>query len=193
MGGKRSWRSKATLIRIGLAIKKARSQPPDLSLCWTVGQWAGALKKQPTVALSSAEAEYIVLTLAAKQANRLRLLLTELGLLSPDQQHAQIKISDKNMCVQAINDDPDGLEPGRGDSTVSLKGENQESLALAHNPVFHTRTKHIDIQHHYIRNEVAAKRIELTYVPTAEMIADGLTKPLTHTKFHTFVEQMQMT
>lgn len=119
-------------------------------------------ENKPTVALSSTEAEYIALTLAAKEANGLRLLLTELGLLGPDQQHAQIKIFDMNICVQAINDDPDGLEPGRGDSTVSLKGDNQESLALAHNPVFHARTKHIDIQHHYIRNEVAAKRIELT-------------------------------
>ena len=64
---------------------------------------------------------------------------------------------------------------------------------MAHNPVFHARTKHIDIQHHYIRDEVEAKRIELPYVPTGGIIADGLTKALTHVKFHTFVEQMQMT
>lgn len=77
------------------------------------------------------------------------------------------------------------MEP-RGEG-VSLKGDNQGSIALAHNPVFHARTKHIDIQHHYIRDEVAAKRIELAYVPTNEMIADGLKKLLTYVKFHTFV------
>lgn len=93
--------------------------------------------------------------------------------------------------MQAINNDLERMEPG-GEG-VSLKGDNQRSIALANNPVFHARTKHINIQHHFIRDEVATKRIELAYVPTAEMIADGLTKPLTHAKFHTFVEQMHMT
>lgn len=62
---------------------------------------------------------------------------------------------------------------------IPLKGENQGSIALAHNPVFYSRTKHIDIQLHYIRDEVASPRIELFHVPTEEMIADGLTKALT--------------
>lgn len=150
-------------------------------------------KRQATVALSSTEAEYTALTLAAKEATWLRLLLTELGVLEADQQHAEIKVSERNSCVQAIDSDLDNLDPGSGDPTVSLKGDNQGSLALAHNPVFHARTKHIDIQHQYIRDEVAAKRIELTYVPTGGMITDGLTKPLTHARFHTFVSQMQMT
>lgn len=74
-----------------------------------------------------------------------------------------------------------------------MKGDNQGSIALAHNPVFHARTKHIDIQHHCIRDEVAEGRIELTYVLTDKMVADGLTKPLTHVKFHGFLEPMQMT
>lgn len=75
---------------------------------------------------------------------------------------------------------------------ISLKGDNQRSIALAHNPVYHARTKHIDIQHHYICDKVAAGRINLQYIPTSEMIADGLTKALTHAKFHTFVKQMNM-
>ncbi len=75
---------------------------------------------------------------------------------------------------------------------MSLKGDNQGSIALAHNPVFHARTKHIDIQHHYIHDEVAPGRIDLQYMPTSEMIADGLTKALTQAKFHIFVKQMQM-
>lgn len=147
-------------------------------------------KRQSTVVFSSTEAEYIALTLAAKEATWLQLLLTKLGLLEPDQQHAQIKISNKNTYVQAINNNLDGIEPGGASSTILLKGNNQGSIALLHNPIFHARTKHIDIQHHYIQDEVATKKIKLTYVPTAEMIADGLTKPLTHTKFHTFIEQM---
>ncbi len=65
---------------------------------------------------------------------------------------------------------------------LSLKGDNKGSIALAHNPVFHARTKHIDIQHHYIRDEVATGRVDLQYVPTSEMIADGMTKALTNAK-----------
>ena len=86
-----------------------------------------------------------------------------------------------------------GLWAGVGKSIViPLKGDDQDSIALAHNPVFHSRTKHIDIQHHYIRDEVAAQRIQLSYIPTDKMIADGLTKALTHVKFHRFIEQMNM-
>lgn len=75
---------------------------------------------------------------------------------------------------------------------IPLKGDNQSSIALAHNSVFHSRTKH-DIQHHYIRDEVSAGRIKVTYMPTTKMIADGLTKPLTNAKFHGFLEQIHMT
>lgn len=148
------------------------------------------LKRQSTVALSSTEAEYIALTLAAKEATCLQLLLTELGLLQPDDQHALIKISEHNTCAQAIHQDLDNTRGGGGESriTILLKCDNQGSIALANNPVFHSRTKHIDIQHHYIRDEVASKRIELSYVPTEDIIADGLTKALTHVRFHGFVE-----
>ncbi len=149
-------------------------------------------KRKSTVALSSTEAEYIALTLAAKEATWLCLLLIELRVLEADQPHVEIKVSSKNSCVQAINSDLNSLKASDGDPTVSLKSDNQGSLALAHTPVFHARTKHIDIHHHYIRDEVEAKRIELTYVTTGEMIADSLTKALTHAKFHTFVGQMQM-
>lgn len=127
-------------------------------------------KKQATVALSSTEAEYIALTLAAKEATWLRLLLTELGLLQPDRQHALIKVSEHNASVRAIHEDLVFERGGESEVTVGkskdvepvfipLKGDNQGSIALAHNPVFHSRTKHIDIQHHYIRDEVASKRI----------------------------------
>ena len=163
-------------------------------------------KKQLTVALLSTEAEYIALTLVAKEATWLRLLLTELGLLQSNQQHALIKVSEQNTSVRHIQQDLDIVRRGESELGVSgevildkekpivipLKGDNQSSIALAYNPVFHSRTKHIDIQHHYICDEVAAQRIQLSYIPTNEMIADGLTKALTHVKFHCFIEQINM-
>lgn len=76
---------------------------------------------------------------------------------------------------------------------IPLKDNNQRLIALTHNLVFYSRTKHIDIQHHYIRNEVEAKKIELSYIPTDEIIADGFTKTLTYVKLYNFIEQMKMT
>lgn len=61
-------------------------------------------KTQPTVALSSTEAEYNALTLAAKETTWLRLLLTELGLLQIEQQHTLIKVPKGNTCAKAIQD-----------------------------------------------------------------------------------------
>lgn len=71
-------------------------------------------KKQRTVALSSTEAEYIALALAAKEATWLRLLLTELGLLQPDQQNALIEVSEQNLSAHAIQDGLDNLDTTRG-------------------------------------------------------------------------------
>ena len=181
--------------------KESRKSTSGFIFMLNGGPVSWCSKRHATVALSSTEAEYIALTLAAKEATWLRLLLTELGLLQPDQQHALIKVSEQNTCVQSIQQDLDIARGGESESTtatdpqivIPLKGDNQGSIALAHNPVFHPRTKHIDIQHHYIRDEVASRRIELSYVPTDQMIADGLTKALTHVRFHRFIEQMNMT
>ena len=119
-------------------------------------------RRQQTVALSSTEAEYMVLTLAAKETIWIRLLMAELGLMQDDASPA----------VNVL--------------------EREGAIALANNPVLHSRTKHFDIQHHFIRNEVTEGRIDLTYVPTEHMVADGLTKPLTHVKFFSFIRQLHM-
>src|SRR5208282_5005866 len=59
-----------------------------------------------------------------------------------------------------------------------IYGDNQGSIALANNPEYHARTKHIDIQYHFIRECVQNNKIALTYCPTADMVADGMTKAL---------------
>ena len=56
--------------------------------------------------------------------------------------------------------------------------DSQGAMALAKNPEHHQRSKHIDIRYHFIREQVAEGCIELIYVPTMEMAADQLTKPL---------------
>jgi len=65
-------------------------------------------------------------------------------------------------------------------------------MALAKNPVSHGRTKHIDIRHHFIRNEVEDGRITLVYCRTEDMIADILTKPLPRDQFNKLRKMMGM-
>lgn len=62
--------------------------------------------------------------------------------------------------------------------TCLLIGENQGSLALANNPVFHQRTKHMEIRARYISDMVNTATISVKYVPTREMLVDEFTKPL---------------
>ena len=56
--------------------------------------------------------------------------------------------------------------------------DNQSAIALAHNPEHHARTKHVDIQYHFVRNCVEDGATRLEYCPTEDMVADGLTKAL---------------
>ena len=52
--------------------------------------------------------------------------------------------------------------------------DNQSCISLAKNPVFHKRTKHIDIRHHFTRECIARKEITLVFCSSEEMVADIL-------------------
>lgn len=64
-----------------------------------------------------------------------------------------------------------------------LFGDNQSAIRLVKNPEYHKRTKHIDIQYHYIREKFEAGEIDITYIHTTQQIADIMTKPLPRDKF----------
>jgi hypothetical protein len=57
--------------------------------------------------------------------------------------------------------------------------DNQSSIKLIENLVFHDRSKHIEMRYRYIRDFVQRKTIKLQYIATSEQVADILTKPLT--------------
>lgn len=65
---------------------------------------------------------------------------------------------------------------------VDIFNDNQGAAHLAANPVYHARSKHIDIRHHFIREVLNNHPIKLLYLPTEHMIADILTKPLNRAK-----------
>jgi hypothetical protein len=125
-------------------------------------------QKQPVVALSSTESEYIGLGTAAKHTKYLRNLLESIGF---EQTNAT--------SIEGTKDIPDGL---KDDATV-LMGDNQGSLFLGNHAKTNSRTKHIDIRHHFIRECCESNIIKLLYIPTTKMLADLFTKPLGPNKF----------
>ena len=110
------------------------------------GAVSWASKLQPTVALSSAEAEYMAVCAAVQEAIHLRQLMKDIGYT-------------------------------QGQPTIIFE-DNQGCIALSANPVFHRRTKHIDIRYHFIRERIASGEIELRYISTEHQLADILTKAL---------------
>ena len=120
--------------------------------------------RQPTVALSTMEAEYMALTEAAKELKWLRTLLGELGYKNNNNSEATV-----------------------------LHSDNQSAIALAKNPVSHARAKHIDIRHHFIREAIQDNIIWVQYIPTSEMTADSLTKALSRDKHEKCARRMGMT
>jgi hypothetical protein len=53
-------------------------------------------------------------------------------------------------------------------STTTLLMDNQSAIAIARNPEFHNQTKHIEVQHHFLRQKVESKEITLAYTPTGD-------------------------
>jgi len=120
--------------------------------CQFIGQslvsWSS--KKQNSVALSTAEAEYISLGSCVAQVLWLKQQVLDLGL-------------------------PVG--------TISIFCDNTSVICISKNPIQHSRTKHIDIRHHFIRDHVTKGDIELHHVTTKNQLADIFTNPLAFDTF----------
>jgi hypothetical protein len=68
-------------------------------------------------------------------------------------------------------------------SKIPLLCDNESAIKLANNPVQYSRTKHIDIRHHFLRNHEAKGDIALRHVSTKRQLADIFTKPLDEQRF----------
>jgi hypothetical protein len=77
--------------------------------------------------------------------------------------------------------------------TVKLFNDNQSAQKMAHNPVFHNRSKHIAIRHHFIRDAVKEEQVALEYLNTEKMIADIMTKALPKVKHYFRMNALRIT
>jgi hypothetical protein len=68
-------------------------------------------------------------------------------------------------------------------SKIPLLCDNKSAIKLANNPVQHSRTKHIDIRHHFLRDHEPKGDIALRPVSTEQQLADIFTMPLDEQRF----------
>jgi hypothetical protein len=115
---------------------------------WSLVSWSS--KRQNSVALSTAEAEYVAVGACCAQLLWMKQTLSDYG------------------CEF---------------SKIPLLCDNESAIKLANNLVQHSRTKHIDIRHHFIRDHEAKGDIALCHVSTERQLADIVTKPLDEQRF----------
>ncbi|CAL8992931.1 unnamed protein product [Prunus brigantina] len=102
-------------------------------------------KKQNSISLSTAEAEYVAAGSCCTQLLWMRQMLEDYGLAQ---------------------------------SCFLIYCDNMSAIDISKNPVQHSRTKHIDIRHHFIRDLMEDKILSLEFVPSEKQLADILTKAL---------------
>lgn len=59
-------------------------------------------------------------------------------------------------------------------------------MSVAENPTHHTKMKHVEIDHHFVREKILVGYLQVNFVPSAQQIADVLTKPITPKLFSSF-------
>ncbi|KAM2884753.1 hypothetical protein COP2_012021 [Malus domestica] len=111
-----------------------------------------SVKKQPTVARSSTEAEYRSLTNSTAELTWICKLLIDVSLKLP--------------------------------SPPTLWCDNIFAMHLAKNLVFHARTKHVELDYHYIREKGLSKELSVHFICTQDLLVDICTKPLSKARFH---------
>ena len=74
-------------------------------------------------------------------------------------------------------------ELGFKQQVVRIDCDSQSAIFLAKNPTYHSKTKHIDVQYHFVRDTVESKKVLLEKVDTLDNVADSLTKSMSTKKF----------
>ena len=72
------------------------------------------------------------------------------------------------------------------DGPMTVYSDNQSRISLSRNPTFHARTKYVEIHHHFVCEKIEEGKIDLVFCGTQDMVANVLTKGLTHEKHSQF-------
>jgi hypothetical protein len=83
-------------------------------------------------------------------------------------------------------------ELNRGLTEIKMMCDNKSTICLSKNPEFHSRSKHIDIKYHFIKEKISDKTINIEYISTDDMIADIFTKAVSRIKHYKALEQLTM-
>ncbi|GJT43881.1 hypothetical protein Tco_0952596 [Tanacetum coccineum] len=121
-------------------------------VCWSA-------KKQQSVAMSLAEAKYVVVAGCCANILWMKSQLTDYDIIY---------------------------------EKVPIFCDNTSAIAISNNPVLHSRTKHIDIRYHFIRDHILKGDIELHFIPTQYQLADIFTKPLDEPTFKRLIVELGM-
>ena len=78
------------------------------------------------------------------------------------------------------------------DYPMKLYCDNKTAINIAHNPIQHDRTKHIEVERHFIKEKLEEGVVCISYVPSKHHLADILTKGLNSSMFHDLVFKMGM-
>ena len=116
-------------------------------------------RKQHSVALSTAEAEYVAAGSCCAQVLWIRQQLKDFG-------------------IEA--------------NCVPIKCDNTSAINISKNPVQHSRTKHIEVRHHFLRDHMQKGDIQLEFVGTDQQLADIFTKPLSEDRFVSIRRELGM-
>lgn len=127
--------------------------------------------KQGLVTTSTTEAEYVAYSNAAKETVYLRNLLATLG----------------------FTQKPTSVFTSPDNTSTPLYGDNQACLFLSNHAKTSSKSKHVDIKLHHIRELVATRKLSTQYVPTKDMLADLLTKPLAGPTFSSLRDRLLVT
>ena len=93
-------------------------------------------------------------------------------------------------CMWLVQLMKDLHQPVKG--AVPLYCDNKSAIQLAENPIFHARTKHVEVHYHFLREKVLNGEIYMKQINTNEQIVDIFTKGLSNIKFSEFQRQLEM-
>lgn len=162
---------------INLGLKFTKSQSPIKLTAHCDSDWAGSIdRKSISGYCFNLTPDSSLISWRSKKQNIV-------ALSSCESEYVAIThcIQEANFLRQLMSD-----IQGTEKMPVSLFVDSKSAIDLAKNPVHHQRSKHIDIKYHYIRSQVLDGSVTLTYVPSADNLADPFTKPITKVKLQKF-------